>query len=391
MRKYIHIVFISVFLAIIAAMPLLTLLSPPRDVSPYEFRTLQDRPEFSVEKLWSGAYFAAWEDYYKDHIFARDAFIRAHVYLEMNVLRRRVINEVFISGDQVLPIIPFEPPIDNITEKTREAAARYARVAELVESYGGAFLLVGLPSQTTAFLELYPSGIFNNAQNQLAVNTAFFAALDELGVAYADMGAVFADNEPFYYLSTDHHLTLRGGLVMADAIKNELERTYGMWLNVPTADDLIITTLPNDVLGSRGRRLYGLSPIRDSLDVFAHREHVPFRRIDNGVEVKSEVVHLPKTPQEFTSYSVYMGGDISETVISTDRPWFPSALIYGDSHTNILEALLYQSFDEQRSIDLRHYTKMGILEYIKTHKPDVVVLVIDDRSYLRTDGNGAVR
>ncbi|MCL2030441.1 MAG: hypothetical protein FWG93_02740 [Oscillospiraceae bacterium] len=397
MRKTIHILFLAAFLAVLAAMPVLTLLMPPETVSPYEFRALQPMPDFSAEALRSGAYFAQWEGFYTDHLFARDGIIRAHVLLEQSLLRRRVINDVFAADGHVLPVIPFEPPIEDIPGQAKQAAERVARVSEAVASYGGAFLFVGLPSQTTAFLELYPDGVFGNAPNQTRINPAFFAALDELGVPCADMASAFAeDGAPSaaayrpYYLRADHHLTLSGALRMAEAIAGALEEAYGIRLNAPSADDLVISALPNEVLGSRGRRLFGLSPVEDRLEVFEFRRPVPFRRADNGAVSESAVLKLPRTPEEFTSYSVYMGGDVAETVIQTDRAGLPRALIYGDSHTNILEALLYPCFDEQRSLDLRHYTETGILSYIERHRPDIVILVRDDRSYLGEDGNGKV-
>lgn len=36
-----------------------------------------------------------------------------------------------------------------------------------------------------------------------------------------------------------------------------------------------------------------------------------------------------------------MGGDIGESVITTNRPKLPNILIYGDSFTNPLETLLW--------------------------------------------------
>ena len=67
----------------------------------------------------------------------------------------------------------------------------------------------------------------------------------------------------------------------------------------------------------------------------------------------------------------------------------PNVLIYGDSFTNALETLLYASFNEMRALDLRHYTGMKLSEYIEKYRPDVVICVRDDSSFLMTGGNGA--
>ena len=74
----------------------------------------------------------------------------------------------------------------------------------------------------------------------------------------------------------------------------------------------------------------------------------------------SAVYALPATEDEALTYGLYMGGDIAETCIRTDRSSLPTALIFGDSFTNAVESLAYYSFDEMRSVDLRHYKTQSI-------------------------------
>ena len=81
-------------------------------------------------------------------------------------------------------------------------------------------------------------------------------------------------------------------------------------------------------------------------------------------------------------YTLYMGGDVAETIIRTDRPDLPSALIFGESYTNALETVLWTAFDETRSLDLRYYTGSSLEEYLETWQPDVVICLRDDSSYL---------
>ena len=86
-------------------------------------------------------------------------------------------------------------------------------------------------------------------------------------------------------------------------------------------------------------------------------------------------------------YTDYMGGDIAETVIRTDRPELPNALIFGDSFTNPVECLAYYSFNELRSVDLRHYTAQSLSDYIAAYQPDVLC-VRDYQSLLLREFNG---
>ena len=91
-----------------------------------------------------------------------------------------------------------------------------------------------------------------------------------------------------------------------------------------------------------------------------------------------------------TTYNLYMGGDFGETILETNRPELPDVLIFGDSFTNPLETLFYTGFDETRSLDLR-YNDVSLLDYVAEHRPDVVLCVRDDTSYLSAEGNGRIR
>ena len=124
------------------------------------------------------------------------------------------------------------------------------------------------------------------------------------------------------------------------------------------------------------------------LSVGVMEDEIPFRRWDNGKEVVATVYDLPATPEALVTSEVYMGGDKAETVIQTDRPELPNALVFGDSFTNAMETMLYASFNEMRSIDLRHYTEKTLREYIADYRPDVVICIRDETTYFSADGNG---
>lgn len=49
----------------------------------------------------------------------------------------------------------------------------------------------------------------------------------------------------------------------------------------------------------------------------------------------------------------------------------------------------WYSFDEMRTIDLRHYKDMTLADYIALYQPDVVVGIRDYESLLSTDYNGS--
>ena len=206
-----------------------------------------------------------------------------------------------------------------------------------------------------------------------------------------DMGPVLdaAGRPREYYSLADYHYQFGGAYLTYRAILERLSVELGTELTVLDEDSLTAETLSNPYLGSRGRKLFGLEDRGERLTIGLPRDPIPFTRTDNGRETAPTVYALPATSTEEVLYSLYMGGDVGETVIETNRPDLPSILIYGDSFTNPVECLAYYSFDEMRSIDLRHYREMSLADYIRLHQPDIVVGIRDYEALLSADYNGS--
>ena len=141
-------------------------------------------------------------------------------------------------------------------------------------------------------------------------------------------------------------------------------------------------------MGSRTRKLMGLRGNGEHLLTAEFTAPLPFTRQDNGADTAPTVYALPADEDAPVLYALYMGGDIAETVLSTDRPDRPDGLIFGDSFTNAVECLAYYSFDQLRSLDLRHDTDMALTEYIKLYRPEVVICIRDYEALLSRDANG---
>ena len=124
--------------------------------------------------------------------------------------------------------------------------------------------------------------------------------------------------------------------------------------------------------------------------MFDTAPELPFTRRDNGELCEASVVTLPASAEEPVTYGLFMGGDIAETVLTTDRPALSDALIFGDSYTNAIETVFYTGFDETRSLDLRYYEGETLSAYLAAYRPAVVVCVRDDANYLNFSGNGAI-
>lgn len=390
-RRRGNLIFAAIFVLILFAVPAATWLSPHQDISEIENRRLASAPELTRESLLSGDYFLDWETYFKDHVVLRGAMIKGNTWLSLNLLDRVVVNDIVPVENRLLPYLT--PPTETGGKESAEAMAdRLALLSEAVASYGGTFLYVGVPTQMTVFADEYPSYLYSGAELRAEAAAAFSAALAERDIAFLDMAQVFDENggAKTYYMSTDHHYTLKGAFLVYQTL---CERLTSMGYVIPTLteNDLLFSAVEAPFLGSRSRALYYLPRLHDDFYTFALKEPIAFTRADNGQPVPASVIRLPEPLSGGVGYGAYMGGDIAETVIATNRPELPSILLFGDSFTNAVETFLYTSFDETRSLDLRHYTGMALTEYVRMYRPDIVVCLRDDANYLTETGNGDVR
>ena len=142
----------------------------------------------------------------------------------------------------------------------------------------------------------------------------------------------------------------------------------GLGLGALNAEDYAWETLPNPFLGSSNRKLYGLWANDDAVELPYLKEDIPFTRKDMGEDVEATLFALPETAGVDVTYSVYMGGDIAETVIDTGREELPTLLLYGDSFSNPLECLLWRDFNVTYCVDFRYETEKTLDDYLEEYR-----------------------
>ena len=331
-----------------------TILLPKERYSYYENRNLSAFPEISVESIANGKVFGELETMFCDYAAWRTAALRAVTWCDLNLFHRPVVNEVVVTPDALLEELYTMPDTaEDILREADTVAADNAALRDQIEAYGGYYCYLAVPCQ-------YDMGEIFDAEGHL----------------------------PEFSSKVDNHYGLRGAYVTYRAAAERLAAD-GCALRVPEeGTDVTFSALPNPYMGSRTRKLLGLRGNDEKLLTASFAEDIPFTRFDNGAAAEATVYALPGSDAEPLTYGLYMGGDIAETVIRTDRPELPNALIFGDSFTNPVECLAYYSFNELRSVDLRHYTVQSLSDYIAAYQPDVVLCVRDYQSLLLREFNG---
>lgn len=384
---------VVLFLIIIFIVPILTIIMPRQYISYFENRTLEQFPKFNKENLINGNFFDKLNLYAQDHIAGRNIYIKSYVYLNMNVLNKKRINDIVIGKEDTLLTYfshEYKYKVDDNKKSLENMVRELKKLNNFIESYGGKFCFVGLPSQLHFYNDRYPY-YFNSYKDFLENNERLmFALLKQNDINFINMNDEFKNKYQDYYYKTDHHYNFEGAFKTYQIIINKIKTNF--MFNIQKAlneKDMNIITLEKPILGSRNRQLYYLYNINEKIKIAYPKKSIEYKKIDNGKQ-NNEFYHLNFNNDFFArpSYSVYMGGDLAETIIRTNRNNLPNVLIFGDSFTNALEPLLYYHFNETRILDLRHYNKMSLYEYVKQYKPDIVIMVRDEFQYGVSEGNG---
>lgn len=391
MKKQANIFFTVCFCLFLAAVICMTVLNMGETSTFIENRTLAEIPRYSGEDLLSGDYFSAWETYLTDHAAARNTALKINTWAEIWLLRLPVISDVVVTDNLLLSFFEYGRwDTAYLEEDSEKMADSLKSLDDYISERGGSFFYVGVPEQFSYFRSKYPDYLENRDWILSKTNSLFSGDLKERDISFINMDEEFEklSKPEIYYFATDHHYSFHGALATCKKLVESINSAAEYNLKVPSEDDYILKVLPNPYIGSRDRKLYGLSGIQEKPIIGVLKEPVSYERFDNGVRTDAPLYNLPQTDTELVAYEIYMGGDIAETIIKTDRPGLPNALIYGDSFTNAAETILYSSFNETRSLDLRHYSAKTLREYIDEYKPDVVICIRDDSCFFNMDGNG---
>ena len=373
-----------------------TLIKQPVFSSYYENRSLEPVPEYSSAGVLDGSYFSSLNTYLQEHTVGRNTLLRWETFLDLDILRRPVVNDVVISDEVLLGLQDFWLYGQDDLKASAEAAAdRIAVHARITEENGGHFYYIAVPHQALAFPDRYPP--YLQSHEDYYQDTASFLtdALQKRSISFLDMWKVFRNSGNLVDVSsrTDNHLSIIGALETCRCLLAQIKADTGYELDFLDEENCHVEWLPNHYLGSRSRKLFDLWPSDERLGIVVTEDEPPYTRTDKsswleGQQENRRIYALPSSSDEVISYDVYMGGDWGCTEINTHRPELPSILIYGDSFTNPAECLLWQGFDTMYSFDFRHYSEYDLDELIARYQPEIVVCIRDYEAVLKSEGNG---
>lgn len=379
MKNISKVIFIIPFLFIIFTVPILSILNQ-KTKSTYEFRNYVKFPAINFSSVLKADFYTNISDYVSDHFFERDTMIKLYNYINYDILKSKKIGDTVIGKDGTLlkyykPTILKDEEI-KIDSGIKENVKMLSNLNSYLKNRGINFLFVGAPHQSTININNYPK-YFNNIKDETEYKEKQFFSQINSKFNTIDMSSIFnkIDDKESLYFKTDHHWNIDGAYIAYENIINNLKQNYPNIEDPLEKDQFNIVRKQGTFDGAFSRQLSYLVDTNDTIELYTPKKGYPkYQKIVNGKENNLLVSNI-------NSYGAYMGGDLSECTIKTNRNNLPKILIVGDSFTNALEYLLFPHFNETTSLDFRYLNNKNFKKYVDKYKPDIVLVVIHNYHY----------
>ena len=225
-KKLADLIFVSLFLLFIIVVMITTIVKPKDQISYFENRTLAKTPETDIHALSKDNYFLGWERYLSDHAAGRQTLLKIATTIDLNIIKRPVVNDVVVLDGLYLRNNEFDPVDETlIHEQSKVMTTEMAALNDVVTSYGGAFYYVAIPTHYIWYADEYP-WYLNNRKEQTELSLeAFISDMADAGVnfilPFSGLSPANTQNDNPFYSKSDHHFTFYGAYKTYRAIVKE--------------------------------------------------------------------------------------------------------------------------------------------------------------------------
>ena len=309
-----------------------------------------------------------------------------------NLLGTRVIiksDTTVVKAESGSLIIPSPP---KKKEEIAEVVARIAQLKEFAEENGAKFLYCAAPVK--AMYEKEPANVLNASSDSM---DTFLADLQEEGIPYIDFREMFEKSnidskDIFYY--TDHHWTVRSGLLAAQNICEKLNKLYGFKYDKRYTDiqNYKVTLLDNWFLGSYGKKVGRFFSWKgaDDFEVIVpdfetnmteERPYINEFRIGPFENTVMFPEKLEKNYYGQNTYAAYSGGDFHLQIMRNNMiKDGKKMLLIRDSYSCVVAPFLSLQTKELSVCDMREADyiegiRIDLKDYIIKTKPDYVIVL----------------
>lgn len=412
MNKHISIVYMVTFLAIIYGFAIVTFISPDKEISAIENRTLRKFPEISLAAVTTGRYFEKINQYWNDQIVFRNEMIRIYQnqknseifnsmlfenLFEANKPRKpedgtkiknsRIVSKLVVTNNKwILPIpnkVVHKSEIDAATAKLNDAVT-FAK-DQKTEAY-----FVFNPSRTKALMHLYPKYFQTDAY---AKSKEYFLSKLDKDVNVINVGEKFdtftkAQLEELYF-ETDHHWNIKGAFIAYQEMITQLSKKSSKFEGKPMSlhEINVSTLITGNFKGSYNTQInYAVNPKNaDRTPIYEPKMPFTFKNFEaistDGKEVITNFhdFYRFKYGESDYSYKILYGGD--KRKIAYENPKANNqlkVLLIKDSYMNPITPYLAQHFNKLTVLDNRYYSDFSLKKVLTSEKYDILIIACHD-------------
>lgn len=298
-----------------------------------------------------------------------------------------LLNNGMLTGDD----ISLKQNQEGIDIRTTSILSFKNYISEL----GGYFLFVQLPSKYDMKNELMPQGYSSQIpQDTEILMNAFEYSGIELIDMLPDLSQTGEDIETNFY-RTDHHWKPTAAFKTFQRIIQHLqkiypEENYGTFIT--DQNNWTVHEIPNQFLGSRGKRVGQLFSGMDSLEwltpnfetnLYFYIPHLNsfYSGSYEHVFIRDEYTKPDNEKLHKNHYVIHVGEDYPLTISRNMNSLSEQKLLLiKDSFDLPLLTYLSLIFHDVHVIDPRHYKSSSIYDYVAQFKPDIVIMAITSTS-----------
>lgn len=363
-----------VFLGLLTAFGLATLLLPKMERSELENRSLATVPKLTTSEVFSRRYMNNMEKFLADHFVGRSSWIKLKTRMDL-IMGAKEVNGVYITHERLVekPGAPDMP----LVEKSLEAIGDFAEKTGL-PTY---FLLA--PTATEIYRDQLPKGA--PAFDQKAFIQKAYSEVQGKsdGVTAIEVSAgLTARREEEIYFRTDHHWTPLGAYEAYSSGGKKLGYTP-----IPL-ESFNVEHASSDFLGTLYSKVLYNAFDADTIDLYSYPQGPKVLGVEfedeKGVTAK-ESYFFREFLEQKDKYSVYCGENKPRITINTDAPGGKRLLIIKDSYANSMIPFLAQHYASITMLDMR-YINMPIGDFVDLKAYDQALFLYNAVTF-STDAN----
>lgn len=376
--KYKYITSIAT-IGIVLFISIMSIITPDRETSDLEGRTLQIFPSPSniidegfnknayLYELLTGDMFKKFDNYFSDQIYNRDTIVSTYSDVQGS-LDKKYINGAFLGDDNYI----FSPAqLGQLQENAYiESANHFNNFAYKFDE--SKIYMVNLPRKEMVYEDNMPIDEYKSAIN-IGIDK-LIDNIDKHKIDVLDFRNIINQDDNLFY-KTDHHWNMNGTYKCYEYIINNLNNDFKEVENSKSKDEYEIITYENYFVGTDGRKVGQLVEKAEDIDVY-YSEDFKYYNVYNE-DGKFNLLHDKYLDKEKLNndYMVYLGGDNPEIKIENTKSNNDLKIVMiGDSMDNPLVPLMASHFNELYSYDLRHFNE-DIIKTIEDINPDIIMLI----------------